>query len=223
VSGAGTDIAGSTAAGDAARDWQAVRDTADIQFAPLPPPKPPVTPDWLRALGEWLQSVFEPLGRAIGLSWPVIEALLIGLAVLAAALIVWRLVSWGLSLRRDRAPAGDDHWSPDRQAAETLLEDADRLAAQGRFAEAVHLLLKRSVGHIAQARPQWLQPASTAREIAHLPQLPQAARSAFGEIALLVERSRFALRDLGAGDWDSARAAYARFALSDLVISDRAS
>ena len=27
---------------------------------------------------------------------------------------------------------------------------------------AVHLLLQRSVGHIRQARPQWLQPASTA-------------------------------------------------------------
>lgn len=213
----GTVIAGSTAASDAARDWQAVRDTADIQFAPLPPPKPPVTPDWLKSLGEWLQGVLEPLGRAIGLSWPAIKWLLIGLAVLAAALVVWRIASWALSLRRDAVPDAEDGWSPDRQAAEALLEDADRLASQGRFAEAVHLLLQRSVGHIAQARPQWLQPASTAREIAHLPQLPQAARSAFGEIAVLVERSRFALRDLGAGDWNSAREAYARFALSDLA------
>ena len=217
MSGEGTVISGSTAARDAVRDWRAVRDTADIQYAPLPPPKPQVTPDWLKSLGEWLQSVLEPLGRAIGLSWPVIKWLLIGLAVLAAGLILWRLAKWFLSLRRDKLPAAEVGWSPDRQSAEALLEDADRLASQGRFAEAVHLLLQRSVGHIAQARPQWLQPASTAREIAHLPQLPQAARSAFGEIAVLVERSRFALRDLGAGDWHSARAAYARFALSDLA------
>ncbi len=217
MSGEGTVISGSTAARDAVRDWQAVRDTADIQYAPLPPPKPPVTPDWLKSLGEWLQSVLEPLGRAIGLSWPVLRWLLIGLAVLAAALIVWRLASWFLSLRRSKVSAAEEGWRPDRHAAEALLEDADRLASQGRFAEAVHLLLQRSVGHIAQARPQWLQPASTAREIAHLPQLPQVARSAFGEIAVLVERSRFALRDLGAGDWNSARDAYARFALSDLA------
>lgn len=217
MSGEGTVIAGSTAADDAVRDWQAVRDAADIQFAPLPPPQPPVTPDWLKSMGEWLQSVLEPLGRAIGLSWPAIKWLLIGLAVVAAALIVWRLASWALSLRRDGASAPEDSWSPGREAAEALLEDADRLASHGRFSEAVHLLLQRSVVHIAQARPQWLQPASTAREIAHLPQLPQAARSAFGDIAVLVERSRFALHELGAGDWHRAREAYARFALSDLA------
>jgi hypothetical protein len=33
----------------------------------------------------------------------------------------------------------------------------------------VHLLLQRSVHHIAEARPDWLLPASTAREIAGFP------------------------------------------------------
>jgi hypothetical protein len=107
----------------------------------------------------------------------------------------------------------EPEWIPDRDAAVALLEDADRLAADGRFGEAAHLLLQRSVHHIAEARPDWLQPASTAREIAVLPMLPERARQAFGAISTRVERSLFALRELDAADWQAARAAYAEFAL----------
>ena len=95
-----------------------------------------------------------------------------------------------------------------------MLDDADRLAAEGRFDEATHLLLQRSVGQIAAARPEWLEPSSTAREIAALPALPEPARHAFGVIAERVERSLFALRRLGPDDWQAARAAYADFALA---------
>ena len=102
-------------------------------------------------------------------------------------------------------------------AALALLEDADALAAQGRFDEAVHLLLQRSVHHIASARPDWLSPSSTAREISLLPGLPAAARQAFLLITREVERSLYALRALAADDWHRARAAYAAFALQDLA------
>jgi hypothetical protein len=81
------------------------------------------------------------------------------------------------------------------------------------------LLLKRSVGQIADARPDWLGPSSTAREIAALPALPERARGAFTTIAERVERSLFALRRLSADDWQAARAAYADFALHDLARS----
>ena len=95
-----------------------------------------------------------------------------------------------------------------------LLDDADRLAAEGRYDEATHLLLKRSVGQIARARPDLLAPSSTAREIADLRALPEAARGSFAVIAERVERSLFALRGLSADDWQAARAAYAEFALA---------
>ena len=62
--------------------------------------------------------------------------------------------------------------------------------------------------------PGWLEPSSTAREIAALPALSQAARGAFATIAERVERSLFALRSLSADDWHAARAAYAEFALA---------
>jgi hypothetical protein len=216
VSRAADDIAGATAASDAARDWQAVRQTGDIQFAPLAetPPKPP--PGWMKALGEFLQSVFEPVARFLGLSWPVLQWILAGLAVLLIAWLAWRILSPILKRTRPTPDAPEAEWTPDRQAATALLDDADRLAAAGRYGEAAHLLLQRSVEHIAAARPDWLEPASTAREIARLPMLPRAAARAFGEIAGRVERSLFALRDLDAADWQAARTAYADFALADL-------
>jgi hypothetical protein len=93
-----------------------------------------------------------------------------------------------------------------------LLDDADRLAAEGRYDEATHLLLQRSVGLIAAARPDLLEPSATAREIARLPALPETARRAFSVMADRVERSLFALRRLTPDDWHAARAAYAEFA-----------
>lgn len=213
----GAQIAGAAAAGDAARDWQAMRADGDIQYAPLPPIKPPETPEWLKTLGEWLRAIFEPIGNALGLSWPVIEKILIALAILCALLILWRLVQPLLERLRRAGPPPEPEWTPDRAAAVTLLEDADRLAAEGRYGEAVHLLLQRSVGHIAEARLDWLLPASTAREIAAFPMLPERARQAFAIIAARVERSLFALRDLDIADWTAARAAYADFALVKLA------
>lgn len=212
----GAEIAGSTAAQDAARDWQALRDSSDIQYAPLPPLKPPEQPGWLKALGEWLRGLFEPVGKAWGLSWPVIEMVLVALAALLVLFVLWRLLQPLLGRMRATGPPGEPEWAPDRAEAIALLEDADRLAAAGRFGEAAHLLLQRSVRHIADARPDWLLPASTAREIAVFPLLPERARRAFGEIAVRVERSLFALRDLDAADWQAARAAYADFALQKL-------
>ncbi len=193
-----------------------MRTSSDIQFAPLPPIQPPQTPDWLRLLGEWLRWLFEPVGRALGLSWPVLEKMFIALALLGVLLLLWRLVVQPLLRRRRRpgAPTADE-WAPGRAHAAALLEDADRLAAEGRFGEAAHLLLQRSVHHIAVARPTWLHPASTAREIAALPLLSEHARAAFAVIAARVERSLFALRELDAADWQAARGAYADFALQE--------
>lgn len=202
-------------AADASRDWEAVRAAADIQFAPLPPAAPPSTPEWLIKLGEWLQAVLEPVGKAFGVSWPVLEKLLMTAAGVVLLWIVWRMGSALIRLRRKR-PSAQDDWLPERETALALLEDADALAAQGRFGEAAHLLLQRSVGQIAQAHPDWLHPASTAREIALFARLPEQARRAFADIATLVERSLFALRSLDAADWQAARAAYARFAQVDI-------
>ena len=204
-----------------ADDWKAVRDTADIQYAPLPEPRlpdPQTTPEWLKGLGRFLERIFSPIGELLGMSWPVFQYILIALGAALALFLLWRIAIEPLMDKwRMRQPAPEEiHWTPDRAEAVALLEDADRLAAQGQFGEAAHLLLRRSVRQISDARPDWLNAASTAREIAVLPMLPDAGRSAFAVIAERVERAVFALRDLDAGDWDAARSAYARFAQIEL-------
>ena len=210
-------IKGAEAAQDAARDYAAVRASSDIQFGPVTPPAPDPPPAWLEAIAKFLRELFEPLGRALGMSWPTVEKILIALAVLLVAYILWRVVIQPLLARRAAPVADEPERAPNRDAAIALLEDADRLASEGQYDAATHLLLQRSVRHIADARPDWLNPASTAREIAALEVLPARAREAFAAIATRVERSRFALRSLGAGDWEAARAAYADFALAKIA------
>lgn len=223
-------IAGSEAAQDAARAYDEVRKASDIQYAPLPLPKnqplekpPAEVPEWLKAIGrffegigEFFRMLFEPLGNLIGLSWPVMYWVLIVLAALGVLFLIYRLVE--PLLARNRAPAAEEvpEWVPDRGQAIALLDEADRLAGEGKYDEATHLLLQRSVFQIDSARPGLLPPASTAREISVHPGLPERARSAFSVISARVERSFFALRSLNAEDWRVAREAYADFALSRL-------
>ena len=204
--------------GDFLRDWQAVRGDDSIQYAPLPEPEEPETPEWLERFLDWLGDVFSPVGEAlatamgaIGLSWPVLQWALLALAVLGLGVLLFRFVQ--PFRHRAPEPTPQPEWAPDRHAALDLIAEADRLAAEGRFDAATHLLLQRSVGQIAELRPDLLRPSSTAREIAALPVLSDAAREAFAAIATRVERSLFALRRLDQADWQAARAAYSRFAL----------
>jgi hypothetical protein len=212
-------MTGAVSSADAVHNWEAVRASQDIQFAPVKVPQLQPPHGWLydvlKAIGDFLAWVFSAMAEALGISWPVFKWILIAVAVLLLLLVLWRLLQPVLSLRLPKRDDNDEQWAPDRGEALSLLDEADRLAAEGRYDEAAHLLLQRSVEQIASARPHWLGPASTAREIASLPALPESARSAFAAIAERVERSLFALRRLELADWQAARAAYADFALAD--------
>lgn len=202
-----------------ARAWEAVRGREDLQFAPVPMPKvDPELPGWLRWLFEMLESIFGPVGRLFGMGWPVFRWVLLAAAILLLLWIVWRIAEPYITAWRSRRPAGGDafEWTPTHEQARLLIEDADRLAGEGRYGEAAHLLLRRSVEQIGEARPRLLAPAATAREIAALELLPTSGRRAFGEIATRVERAIFALREIDAADWQAARDAYADFARLDL-------
>lgn len=207
-----------TAASEGARAWEAVRAADDIQYAPLPPPTArPEFPDWMASLGRFFRQVFGPLGEWLGMSWPAVEKVLIGLSALGVAILLWAMLAPMLRKLRGSRPGPEPEWTPELSEARALLADADRLAEAGRYDEATHLLLKRSVGQIAAARPAWVRPASTARELAEFTALPAAARRAFGVIAARVERSRYALRPLAREDWQAARHAYAQFALIEIA------
>lgn len=188
-----------------------MRGDGAIQYAPLPPLPPPETPAWIK----FLKTLLEPIGKALGMSWGVLQWLLLALAIAGAIYAAWRLSGpWRNRLPGLVSGTQSDDWAPEPTAALALLEQADLLAAMGDYDLAAHLLLQRSVEHIAASRPDWVLPASTAREIAAIGGLPEAARRAFGVIAGRVERSRFALTALTSQDWQAAREAYADFALT---------
>ncbi|MFY8049201.1 MAG: hypothetical protein ACOVNS_10335, partial [Erythrobacter sp.] len=200
-----------------------LRDDGDIQFAPvdIPEIKPP-EPSWfekmLAQLFQFLGELFAPLGQLFGASWWWLQWVLLGAVALFVIMLLWRNFGPLGARSRNAAAAAEEEWQPEHAATLALLEDADRLAAEGRFDEATRLLLQRSVGQMAAARPDWVEPSSTARELAALPALPEAARTAFRVIAERVERSLFALRALERSDWEAARAAYADFALARLNV-----
>ncbi|MFZ1741431.1 MAG: hypothetical protein WAT93_01180 [Pontixanthobacter sp.] len=207
-----------------ASGYDAIRGDTSIQFSPaeIDKPAPPSgPPDWLKDFFEFLGNLFHPIGELFGSSWPVVKWVLIAGAIALLIYLLWKLLGPALDLWPKGAGETEDDWVPEEGEAIALLEEADRLAASGDYDAATHLLLKRSVRQIADARPEWVEPSSTARELALLPALPLAARTAFGTIAERVERSLFALRTLGVEDWQAARSAYAQFALQRLS-GDRA-
>ena len=149
------------------------------------------------------------------LLWTVLAA-----AALGFAIMVYRRIrdgEWRLPRRRRSVAipvdAEEESWAPEAAPARSWLREADALAARGLYAEAVHHLLFRSIEDIARRRPRLVRPALTSRELAAAEALPAPARSLFSRIAGLVERSLFGGAAVDAGDWTSARAAYA-----DLVL-----
>jgi hypothetical protein len=212
--------------------YRALRDEGSVQFV-LTRAKPPAdTPEWLRALGRWLRDVLEPVGRFF--RWltsfmpdaPYARILLWTVIALAAALVLamaWERVrhgAWVLPRRWRRgvaaaveAAGNEPGWEPDATPVRAWLAEADALAAEGRFAEAIHLLLLRSVEDITRRRPQAVRPALTSRELAQAPGVPGSARALFARIAARVEASLFGGRPVDAHGWAEARAAYADFAL----------
>ena len=213
-----------------AQAYKGMRADPAIQFN-LPPPKPePKSPAWLEAVGKWLREhIFEPIGNA--LQWvggffpdaPYARIFLWTVLAVAAVALAWAIYNrvrhgeWRLRLPR-LAPvtdiADDEIWSPDEMPIRLWLEEADALAAQGKYAEAIHHLLFRSIEDIASRRPNLVRPALTSREIAASRAIPSRAGELFASIARLVERSLFGGRAVGEGDWVEARGAYTDFALA---------
>jgi len=188
---------------DSAHQALAADKTLQFEMKGIEPPPPP--PGWLQPLADVLQAM-GPLFKII--FW-------LGLAAIVLA-ILWfigrELIRIRLPERTDKLNITDDAWRPAPAAALALLSDADALAAEGRFAEAVHLLLLRSINDIDGRLPNTVRPALTARDIAGLDRLPAAARPAFDRITRVVESSLFGGRPVDRAAFTDCRAAYEAFA-----------
>ncbi|MGB3166593.1 MAG: hypothetical protein WBA68_07455 [Alteraurantiacibacter sp.] len=204
---------------DIASAWENVRADDAIQFAETPMPTQPPPPDWFVTFMEWLARIFEPVAMFLIANWFWIKWMLLAIGIALVILFLVKMIAPDMLRRVTRKTGEEEDWSPDQGEALALLEEADRMAAEGRYDEATHLLLKRSVGQIAAARPDIVEPSSTARELSAEPRIPDGARSAFGVIAQRVERSLFALTKLSPEDWQAARSAYADFALQQKAIA----
>ena len=123
----------------------------------------------------------------------------------------WRLRPPRIA-RGANVPA-EEEWTPEETGARAWLEEADALAREARFAEAIHHLLFRSIEDIASRRPALVRRALTSRELAAAHSIPERARALFAAIARLVERSLFGGRPVNEGDWLQARQAYSDFAV----------
>jgi hypothetical protein len=169
----------------------------------------PKRPSWL-----------EPIARLLEALGPFLKLLFWGGLAIGVGLLVYfigrellgaRFAGW----RRKAKPQADAGWRPEPAKARALLEDADRLAAEGRFDEAAHLILFRSIDDLAERKPGVVRPALTSRDIAGLTAMPAIARAAFANIARAVETSFFGARQIGAEGYAECRGAYEAFAFAE--------
>lgn len=208
--------------------YDALRADPSIQFVFTRPPPEPKPPSWLMAILEWLGRLLEPVGRF--LRWlgsflpdaPFARIFMVAVLAIGACAFLWAVYQrvktgeWRLPSFR-RAPllesVLDEEWAPEDSPVREWLREADVLAEQGRYAEAIHHLLFRSIEDISRKQPDVIRPALTSREIGATAALPTRARVLFVGIVKLVEQSLFGGRAVSRDDWTEARLAYADFAL----------
>jgi hypothetical protein len=133
------------------------------------------------------------------------EAVLVCVLV---ALLGALVIRWLDGRRRPVAPAaavtprsriGND------PSASHDLADADRLAAAGRYGEAVHVLLLLAIDRLSRRTARPPAPSRTSRELVWLLPLEGSARDAFAALVALVEKTLFGGLSAVAADFQAAR------------------
>ncbi len=190
--------------------YERLRANTSYQFDFTETPPPPEPPGWLDAIAELIASVLRILA-------PLFELIFwLGLGLIAAGalfLIGREAYRFANRERQELSPdSAETAYKPAPELARALLEEADRLAAQGRYGEAVHVLLFKSIEDIQLHRPNRVKIAMTSREIARMPILTVPAAQSFARIAAAVEACRFAGSALGEEVFADCRTAYLNFA-----------
>jgi len=166
---------------------------------------------------EWLQKILKAIGRMLLALAPFFKILFWAFVICLAALIIYIFVNSVMAFRathRERREQEEELYAyrPTQAQALILLQEVDALAAQGRYGEAVHKLLFRSIQDIGTAKPNMIRRSLTSREIADIPSLAPDTRHAFTLIAAEVERSHFGGQSLDKAAFERCRSAYAKFA-----------
>lgn len=188
----------------------------DLQFQLSQAAKPELSPfaKWLAKLLEPLAKALSPAAKALA---PLAPYVFWGGVAIGAGFILFLIgqrlfaVKRGVAVGGLKLSAGAGPWRPAPEQARALLEEADRLAGEGRFVEAAHLILLRSIEDIQARRPRAVAVSLTSRDIARLEALPPPARALFSGIAEAVEVSLFGGRPLDRDGYARCRDAYASF------------
>jgi hypothetical protein len=191
-----------------ARAHAALLQDNQLQFHFAQTPPRPDPPAWL-----------EPIARLLSALAPFLQYLFWGGVIIIAGFVLYTLINeimrrMPARARKQKAAAPEEErvYKPTAAHARALLEEADRLAAEGRYGEAVRVLLHRSVADLERVFALAIGPALTSREIARLPPLSEEGRSVFSGIAAAVEMSLFGGQPLEASRFRACREAYAAFA-----------
>jgi len=189
---------------------QELRADRSYQFAFTKPPIPPEPPKWLEPLSAFFAWISPALKWVF---WGGVILILGGFA-----LLIFREISktrFGLKNKKlETKKPVLQMTQPGAEAAKILLEQADQLAKDGKFGEAVHLLLLRSIQDIEKHLPGAIRRSQTSREIELLDTIPPHPRSGFERIRQAVENSFFGTQSLGQPQYMSCRQAYEDFAFS---------
>lgn len=132
--------------------------------------------------------------------------------IVVGVLLVLVWVARGVTpwLRRSEAATPADTPPAGVAAAEPepRFEDASRLAAAGRYAEAVHALLLAAIRHFAERSRVAVQPSRTSRELVRLLPLGADACEAFADLVRMVELSLFGGAAVSAEDYERSLARF---------------
>jgi hypothetical protein len=195
----------------AAHDALLADTTLQFKFETIRAPEPPgEAPAWLRAIGEFLAT----LAPFMSLIFWAGVAILVGFVLF----IIGREALRRLPVKAKvglapEAEAPRPQFRPQQARARALLEEADRLAREGRFGEAARVLLHRSIEDLEAAFPGAIGLAMTSREISRIEPLSEKGRDVFSLIAQAVERSLFGGAELNEEQYAHCRGAYQSFAL----------
>ena len=193
---------------DIKRAYRAVKRDEAYQYELAEPiPRRPASA-FEKAIGRFFNAIFSFLAPLL----VIIFWVGLGALGLAALYLIGRAIYETRFAKPEEKSEGDPEvplYQPAQAQARILLDEVDKLAAEGRFGEAVHTLLFRSIQDIDRNRPNVVRRSLTAREIGSLSVLTAKARTAFSTIAGVSELAHFGGVSVNKTGFETARSAYA--------------
>jgi uncharacterized protein DUF4129 len=141
------------------------------------------------------------LGKLVFIVLLVVAAVLLGGWIFGAVSRRWQKPEAGGTVQEEEPPEA-------ARVREPVFDEAARLAAEGRYAEAVHALLLAAIRHFAARSRVTVEPSRTSRELVRLLPLGAEARAAFSDLVRTVELSLFGGASVGREEYERSLARF---------------